>query len=108
MPTIKPEIVVELSLASPENGGRLSSMVTGEYRGVLGVDDKHFSVRWFVPVAGLDPGGSSGTLGVQFLNPEAALPHFPVGAKFSVWEGRVIGSGRVLEVCTQTTPRAGP
>jgi hypothetical protein len=94
-----PHIVVELRLHPSEPSGRLSSICSGEYRGVLGIGSEHFSARWVVPVGEeLVPGGRAGTFGVQFLFPEAALPYFKVGAAFTVWEGKEIGSGRVLSV----------
>ncbi len=95
---VKPEITVEISLLPTEGGGRQSSISEGEYRGILGVGNENFSVRFFVPLQdGLTP-GASGKFGVQFLFPEAALPHFPVGTTFTVWEGKIIGNGKVLEV----------
>jgi hypothetical protein len=94
-----PDIVVEIRLHPSEVNGRLSSICPGEYRGVLGINSEHFSARWVVPVGGdLAPGGRAGTFGIQFLFPEAALPHFKAGAVFTVWEGKEIGSGRVLSV----------
>ena len=96
---VEPDVIAEITLAPTESDGRLSSISSGECRGVLGVGEQHFSVRWFVPTSSpLTPGGRSGTFGVQFLAPEAALPYFPVGTSFSVWEGRDIGSGVVLRV----------
>ena len=96
---ITPEIIVEVTLSPTEEGGRLNSITSGVYRGLLSVASGSFSVRWFVPTStSLAPGGRSGTFGVQFLVPEAALPNFPVGASFSVWEESDIGSGVVLEV----------
>lgn len=93
------DIIAELLLLPTEAKGRLTSICSGEHRGVLGVGSEHFSVRWFVPVGEeLTPGGCSETFGIQFLFPEAALPYFKVGSKFTVWEGREIGSGRVLKV----------
>jgi hypothetical protein len=70
---VTPEIVVEITLLSFKAGSRNGAILQGEYRGVLGVGSEHFSVRFFVP-------------------------HFPVGTAFTVWEGKVIGNGRVLEV----------
>jgi hypothetical protein len=65
---------------------------------VVATANEDFSVRFFVPfIDGFSP-NQTHRLGVQFLVPEAALQHFPTGAEFSVWEGRVIGSGRVVEV----------
>ena len=96
---IAPEIIAEIMLSPTEEGGRLSSITDGVYRGVLSVAAGLFSVRWFVPTStSLVPGGRSGTFGVQFLAPEPALPSFPVGTSFSLWEGRDIGSGVVLQI----------
>lgn len=95
---VVPEIIVEITLLPSEAGGRESAILHGEYRGVLGVGLENFSVRFCIPLAeGFSPGQAQ-HFGVQFLIPEAALPHFPVGAAFTVWEGRIIGNGRVLEV----------
>lgn len=95
---VAPEIVVEITLLPSEAGGRNSAILQGEYRGILGVGSENFSVRFFAPLEdGFSPNQTQ-RFGVQFLVPEAALPHFPVGTTFTVWEGRVIGNGRVLEV----------
>jgi hypothetical protein len=93
-----PEIVVEITLLPSEAGGRESAIPKGEYRGVLGVGAENFSVRFFVSFDhGFSPNQPQ-RFGVQFLFPEAALPYFPIGTVFTVWEGRVIGNGQVLEV----------
>lgn len=93
------EIVVEITLSPADEGGRLSAIASGVYRGVFSVRAGSFSVRWVIPTSTfLAPGGRSGTFGVQFLVPELALQHFPVGTSFSVWEGRDIGTGVVLQV----------
>jgi hypothetical protein len=91
------DIIAELRLLAGQAGGRLSSIRAGESRGVLGIDSEHFSARWIIPIGEeLVPGGRARTFGIQFLLPEAALPHFKAGAVFTVWEGKEIGSGRVL------------
>ena len=95
---VTPEIIVEITLLPSAAGGRTGTILQGEYRGVLGVGSENFSVRFFVPLEnGFSPSQTQ-QFGVQFLAPEAALPHFPVGSAFSVWEGRAIGNGRVLEL----------
>lgn len=96
--TVTPEIIVEITLLPTQEGGRQGAILQGEYRGVLGVGTENFSVRFFVPVEpGLNPGETS-RFGVQFLFPKMALPYFPVGTLFTVWEGGIIGQGQVLEV----------
>ncbi|WP_139188738.1 hypothetical protein [Variovorax sp. OV700] len=93
---VTPEIVVELELHDAAGGGRQRPLNEGEYRGVFLVGEQGFSIRFVVPLTSSE--GKLQKFGVQFLVPEAALPHFPVGASFSMWEGRVIGHGRVLEI----------
>ena len=95
---VAPEIFVELNFLSASEGGRVSPISCGEYRGVLGVEGGHFSVRFCVTSEQETAPGKSGKFGVQFLAPEVALPLFKVGVEFSVWEGKTIGHGRVLEV----------
>ena len=95
---VQPEIVVEISLLPTAGGGRQRPISEGEYRGILGVGQENFSVRFFVPLAGGLAPGASGKFGVQFLVPESALPYFRVGTSFTVWEGKIIGEGKVLEV----------
>ncbi len=95
---VTPEVVVEITLLSSEAGGRNGAILRGEYRGVLGIGSDNFSVRFFVPLEGGLLPNQRTIFGVQFLVPEAALPHFAVGTTFTVWEGKVIGNGRVLEV----------
>jgi hypothetical protein len=95
---ITPHIVAEVTLFPGTEGGREGPIRSGEYRGVLGVGTEHFSFRAVVPlVDGFHP-GQTARLGIQFLVPEGATEHFQVGAGFSVWEGRSIGRGTVLEV----------
>jgi len=95
---VLPDIIAEISLFPNAGGGRNGPILQGEYRGVLGIGDEHFSFRSFVPFAdGFQP-GQTARLGIQFLVPEAALERFWVGSAFKVWEGRNIGHGRVLEV----------
>jgi hypothetical protein len=95
---VSPEIIAEMWLLPTAKGGRSGPILQGEYRGVLGVSGEHFSVRFLVPLQGDIAPGQSSTFGIQFLVPEAALPFFPVGAEFTVWEGGIIGNGKVLKV----------
>ena len=82
---VKPEIEVEIVLTPTNEGGRSSSVLRGEYRGVLGVAVGNFSVRFEVLEDQFAP-GQTRRVGVQFLFPSDALPYFPVGTAISVWE----------------------
>lgn len=92
------EIVAEIVLLPTTEGGKQSPITAGEYRGVLGVSGEHFSFRLSVSEGQQLSPGSSGRFGIQFLFPDAALPHFTIGTEFTVWEGRVVGHGSVIEV----------
>ena len=96
---VAPEISAEIFLLPTVSGGRREPLPEGEYRGVFGAsEEEYFSVRFHVPQSGGLAAGQTSKFDVQFLAPEAALPHFPVGKEFAVWEGKVIGLGKVLAV----------
>ena len=95
----KPEVQLEVRLLPEASGGRRTAIRPGLYKGVVSVPAGNFSVRWALPEGlSLHPGGESALVEAQFLYPEDALPHFPVGATFGIWEGRIIGSGSVVQL----------
>ena len=95
---VTPEIIATISLLRSESGGRESAIPHGEYRGVLGIGHEHFSCRFFVSgQVGLGLGQTE-TYGIQFLAPDIALPRFPEGANFTLWEGKVVGTGTVQKL----------
>jgi hypothetical protein len=98
---LRPEIVVDIDLLPTEQGGRNGPIPSGIFRGVFGVNGEHFSAAFFVSNPGGFAPGEAGQFGVQFLVPDAAVPLFPVGTSFTVWEGRTIGNGCVMEVIEQ-------
>lgn len=96
---VRPEIFACVSLLSSAQGGRAGPILHGEYRGVLQLPKEAFSFRTFIESdSGLAPGHSA-EIGIQFLVPELALPLLSEGTEFSVWEGKLIGNGRVTRVC---------
>lgn len=93
---VSPEIGVGLELDVAADGGRQRPLNEGECLSVFLVGQQGFPIRFFVALP--FDAGTLQRLGVQFLFPKEALPHFAVGKSFSIREGRVIGHGRVLEV----------
>ena len=98
MKQLSPQISVEITLSPDELGGRKTPILQGQYRGVFTVGEVSFSVRFCIPSDSVFSSSEAQNFDVQFLVPEAASPHFPIGAVFKVWEGRDIGLGRVLKV----------
>lgn len=95
---LKPEIEVQITLLQSKDGGRKTA-IFGEYRGVFTVrGGESYSVRFCALEEFSGRNSESMTVPVQFLFPQRALPQFPLGALFDIWEGRVIGHGRVVKV----------
>ena len=93
-----PEIDAVITLFPSREGGRHHA-ISGEYRGVLSLsEDEAYSVRITVPHQFEFSPGQTMTVGVQFLFPEMALPRFPIDATFRVWEGGIVGHGRVVKI----------
>jgi len=95
-----PEIFATITLFASGRGGRQSAL-SSEYRGVLGIGGEHFSARFEIPAGLTLSPGESLEAGIQFLFPEMALPMFSVGATFTIWEGRDIGTGTVTRVVSR-------
>jgi hypothetical protein len=103
-PMMTPEIDVVITLFPSHAGGRQHA-ITGEYRGVLSLsEDEAYSMRFTVPSQIEFRPGHTLTVGVQFLFPEMALPRFPIDATFRVWEGGIVGHGRVVRIHDRVSP----
>lgn len=80
----------------------LRAISSGAWRGILGVDGQSFSCRFELPPdSNLKPGRVI-EVGIQFLVPKDALPHFPVRTKFTVWAEREAGIGIVSRAMAVT------
>lgn len=88
---------IELSLLATERGGRKSELLAGEFRTVIGHKNNYHSALIHIPHA-LTPGGPPAQCEVKLLDRSHALPHFPEGSTFDVWEGGIKGHGRVLVI----------
>ena len=70
-------------------------MSSGEWRTVLGVEGKNWSAR--LVFSGSPSPGETFHASVKLLLPEA-FSQFPIGAVFTVWEGDIRATGRVVSV----------
>ena len=91
-----PHFIAEIHLLPSESGGRAGPLTTDEWRTVLGINNESWSAR--LTFSGRPAPGETFTASVQLLMSEIALPFFPVGAEFTVWEGGTKGVGRVVSV----------
>ena len=93
-----PDAVVTLTLLQTWEGGRSGPMPARWYGCVLQVGDASFDARLRLDTEFAL--GTTRTVGVDFLSPKTALMTLSAGVEFRLWDGRAIGSGRVLQVAT--------
>jgi hypothetical protein len=91
-----PDITVEVFFLPTSDGGKTRT-ISGQWYGCpLGIDGAYFDARFDLTELGSIAPGSTVRLRAKLLDP-AAVRHFASGREFSLWEGRTIGTGRVLE-----------
>ena len=99
------DITAKIKLLSTSRGGRTEALPAGEYRGTISTRGQHFSFRCLLPDgAGLGLGESC-TVDIEFGYPDLALPIFRANGEFNLWEGGIIGYGRVIKVSPRAEPR---
>ena len=92
----KPDILAEISLLPTQAGGRKDPTPVTWLGCPVQVDGKYFDARIDLSELGPVEPGQTVRVPLKFLCPEVALVHFVAGKVFALWEGRVIGSGKVL------------
>ena len=79
-------------------GGRKGAIVGDRYGCPLFVDGEGFDCR-------IDTGGQSLILGetyvlaVKFMNPHLALPTVAIDKPITLWEGKEIAAGKIVQLC---------
>jgi hypothetical protein len=93
-----PDAIVDIELLSPHDGGRHTSIAADSYGCPIRFEDEYFDCRMDMSgVGALSPGGSA-RVPVKFLNPHLIVPRLQPGSKFTLWEGKTIGQGKVVAV----------
>ena len=93
-----PKFFAEIHLFPTEGGGRKDPLMSGKWRTVLGINQEHWSALLIFP--GNPSPGETILAEVRLLFADVASPFFPLGAEFTVWEGGVKGTGRVVSRAT--------
>ena len=96
------DLTAKIKLLSTSRGGRAEGLPAGEYKGTISTRGQHFSFRCLLPdEAGLGLGQSC-TVDIELGFPDLALPIFRANGEFNLWEGGIIGYGRVLKVTSRS------
>ena len=92
------DVTARIKLLKTARGGREEGLPAGEYKGIISARGQHFSFRCLLPgAAGLGLGESC-SVDIEFVFPDLALPIFRANSEFNLWEGGIIGYGRVMKV----------
>lgn len=94
----KPDFLAEFALLSSEEGGRHGPTPSEWFGCPLGFEGEYFDVRFDLEnVGSVKPGGTAVAPG-KFLSPQLIKHRLVVGSQFTLWEGRIIGTGKVLDI----------
>jgi len=85
-------------LLTPAEGGRRTVLTAEQYGCPLGFEGEYYECRVDLSTVGpLAPGGRA-RVPIRFFHPELVVPRLAPGASFTLWEGKTIGRGKVVDV----------
>ena len=99
-----PDIFAEVRLFPTQDGGRRGPTPAEVFGCPLNYKGKFFDMRLDLSEVGSLSPGSTTRVPLAFLSPGLILPRLSIGSQFTLWEGRTIGEGTVLEL--PSTPAA--
>ncbi|HSP15846.1 MAG TPA: hypothetical protein VLV78_13955 [Thermoanaerobaculia bacterium] len=91
-----PDAIVDIELLSPEDGGRRTPIAADSYGCPIRFEDEYFDCRMDLSGVGALPPGGGARVPLKFLNPDLIVPRLEPGSKFTLWEGKTIGQGKVV------------
>ena len=94
----QPDIIAQITLLPTSAGGRQGPTPTEIFGCPLGFGDQHFDVRFDLTAIGSVSPGETVQVPGKFLSPDLIKNRLRVGSQFTLWEGKKIGEGKILEV----------
>jgi hypothetical protein len=94
---ILPDAFLEVRFKTPEEGGRSTSIRGDFYACPLFVDGEGFECRLLIKDVTLEL-GQCYELPVKFMNKGLVLPKLFVGKTVTLWEGKDVGTGKVMRI----------
>ena len=99
-------VIASIHLKKTEDGGRKSAIIGPIYHATAFFEDVPalwefgLDCRMLVAERGkpILPGEMVDEIALLFLYPDDVLPHLRTGIEFTLWEGKIIGTGTVLRV----------
>ncbi|MGI9279002.1 MAG: hypothetical protein ACR2PX_05145 [Endozoicomonas sp.] len=100
---MKPDAVVSVKFYSKDNGGRITPISAHHYQCVfLTSETKGFDCRLLLSEEKTLIPEKVYELEVKFLDSHAALAEIESLFEFQIWEGKVIGEGKLIKILLDT------
>lgn len=93
------DVIGRVRLLSSEEGGRKGPTPPDKLVCVFITAKSAFDCQLILGDVGALSPGQSADVPIKFLDPDVALEAIRIGTQFELWEGRVIGEGRVVQMC---------
>ena len=94
---IENKLAVRIRFFTAAEGGRTQDLRGSRYGAPLFVDGKGFDCRFNFSDAHISL-GEWVDVELMFLSPDLALPKLPANTRFTLWEGKTVAEGIVLQL----------
>lgn len=94
---MSPDAYIDVKFRTTEEGGRKTPVAGNYYACPMFIDGEGFDCRLLISGMSLAL-GTWYKVPVKFLNRDLALPNLVVGKVVTLWEGKDIADGKVLEI----------
>ena len=93
-----PDAILDLELLPRKGGGRSIPTPSTFFGCPFGFEGEFFDCRIdFTDVGPMSP-GTRARVPVTFMSPNLVVPRLRPGSPFTIWEGKTVGHGTVIEI----------
>ena len=94
---MKADAIITVRFFTSAEGGRKTSITGSKYGCPLIINNQGYDCRFALDDISIELGNEY-TIPIAFLVPEEALKKLRIDSKISLWEGKVIAIGSVIEI----------
>ncbi|TKR30348.1 hypothetical protein FCE95_09440 [Luteimonas gilva] len=94
---MNPDVAIEVRFKTPDEGGRTKSIKAQTYSCPMLIDEEGYDCRLLLKGDEILL-GERYVIDVKFMNADLVLPKLFVDKAISLWEGKIIATGRILRI----------
>lgn len=94
---MEPDAIIEVRFKTPDEGGRKNAIIGNHYSCPLFIDGEGFDCRLILEGRKIVLGAWY-RLPVKFLNLNLVAPRLLTGKSITLWEGKPVAAGKIVEV----------